>query len=116
MVAQSDSFMTLSRRHTLQVLAAAIASAVAPAAAQEMEENADVMPKTPPAMERCYGVALAGQNDCGSSEPANCAGSATKDYDPLAFKNVPVGTCTQTLTPAGFGSLEPVNHARNEAM
>jgi uncharacterized membrane protein len=108
--------MTPSRRHTLQVLAAAVAAAVAPAAAQEMEENADAAPKPVTVMEKCFGVALAGQNDCSSSEVSNCAGKATKDYDPLAHKLVPEGTCTMIETPFGFGSLEPIHHGRKEAM
>ncbi|NJM29435.1 MAG: DUF2282 domain-containing protein [Rhizobiales bacterium] len=108
--------MTPSRRRTLQALATAIAAAVAPVAAQEMGENAEAVPKPAAAMERCFGVALAGQSDCSSSEVSSCAGKSVKDFDPLAHKLVPQGTCTSIETPFGHGSLTPINVAREEAM
>ena len=42
--------------------------------------------------ERCYGIAKAGQNDCGTARHA-CAGQGTVDRDPLDWKTVPKGTC-----------------------
>ena len=44
--------------------------------------------------EKCYGVAKAGQNDCGTAKHA-CAGLATGDHDPVEWKYVPKGTCEQ---------------------
>ena len=45
-------------------------------------------------MEKCYGVAKAGQNDCASkSGNHSCAGQAKKDMSPNEWKNVPAGTC-----------------------
>jgi len=45
-------------------------------------------------MEKCYGIAKAGQNDCGSKFSGHsCAGQATKDGDPGDFVAVPKGTC-----------------------
>ena len=47
-------------------------------------------------MEKCWGVAKAGQNDCGSNKTAHsCAGQSSKDYDPNDFKVVKTGTCVQ---------------------
>jgi len=44
--------------------------------------------------EKCWGIAKAGQNDCGSDKSAHsCAGQAKKDYDPNDFKAVKTGTC-----------------------
>jgi len=44
--------------------------------------------------EKCWGVAKAGQNDCGSNKTAHaCSGHSTKDYDPDDFKVVKAGTC-----------------------
>jgi len=57
------------------------------------------------AMEKCYGVAMAGKNDCKAGAGTTCAGSAKKDYDGMHWKNVPAGTCTSIKTPAGMGSL-----------
>ncbi len=59
------------------------------------------------AMEKCYGVAQAGQNDCKAGAGTTCAGSAKKDYDGMHWKNVPAGTCTSIKTPHGMGSLTP---------
>ncbi|MGJ7550492.1 BufA1 family periplasmic bufferin-type metallophore [Pseudomonas alloputida] len=60
------------------------------------------------AMEKCYGVAMAGKNDCKAGAGTTCAGSAKKDYDGMHWKNVPAGTCTSIKTPAGMGSLTPI--------
>jgi len=56
-------------------------------------------------MEKCYGVALKGQNDCkfGSSW---CAGSSSVDDQGDAWKLVPSGTCLKTASSTsitGFG-------------
>jgi uncharacterized membrane protein len=59
------------------------------------------------AKEKCFGVALKGQNDCAAGAHS-CAGSATADYDGLSFKLVPKGTCVSMTTPKGKGSLTPV--------
>ena len=46
--------------------------------------------------EKCWGVAKAGQNDCGSNKTTHsCAGQSKKDYDPNDFKVVKAGTCVQ---------------------
>ncbi|AXM94454.1 BufA1 family periplasmic bufferin-type metallophore [Pseudomonas plecoglossicida] len=65
-------------------------------------------PSTGAAMEKCYGVAMAGKNDCKAGAGTTCAGSAKKDYDGMHWKNVPAGTCTSIKTPNGMGSLTPV--------
>ena len=44
--------------------------------------------------ERCYGVAKAGQNDCGNlSGSHSCAGQSKADNAPSEWKYVPAGTC-----------------------
>lgn len=44
--------------------------------------------------EKCWGVAKAGQNDCGSNKTAHsCAGQSKANYDPNDFKMVKAGTC-----------------------
>jgi uncharacterized membrane protein len=42
--------------------------------------------------EKCYGIAKAGQNDCGTAAHS-CAGKAKKDNAPDDWKYVPKGTC-----------------------
>ena len=51
-------------------------------------------PVTPkPNQEKCYGVAKAGQNDCGTAKHS-CAGEgAKKDNDPNEWKYVDKGSC-----------------------
>ena len=44
--------------------------------------------------ERCYGIAKAGMNDCGTAAHA-CAGRATADNQPFEWKMVPAGTCVK---------------------
>lgn len=55
--------------------------------------------------EKCYGVALKGQNDCYAGAGTSCAGTSAADYQGNAWKMVAKGTCTSISTPAGKGSL-----------
>lgn len=59
-------------------------------------------------MEKCYGVARAGQNDCAAGAGTSCAGTSTRDYQGNAWKLVAKGTCTTIRTPRGNGSLSPI--------
>lgn len=68
----------------------------------------DKQPADKPAMEQCYGVALAGKNDCKAGPGTTCAGTSKVDYQGNAWKNVPAGTCTSIKTPKGYGSLQPI--------
>ena len=61
-----------------------------------------------PAMEKCYGVSLAGQNDCAAGPGTSCAGTSKVDYQGNAWKKVPAGTCVAIKTPKGSGSLTPL--------
>jgi uncharacterized membrane protein len=56
-------------------------------------------------MEKCFGVALKGQNDCYAGAGTTCAGTSTVDYQGNAFKLEAKGTCTTMQTPNGPGSL-----------
>ena len=44
--------------------------------------------------EKCFGIAKAGQNDCGTARHT-CAGKATKDNAPDEWKYVAKGTCAK---------------------
>jgi uncharacterized membrane protein len=57
---------------TLTAVAAASASA-APVRAQ-------------PNMERCYGISLAGRNDCAAGAGTSCAGTSRRNYQGNAWK------------------------------
>ena len=43
--------------------------------------------------EKCYGIAKAGQNDCGTAKHACAAQGAKADNDPTEWKYVDKGTC-----------------------
>lgn len=58
--------------------------------------------------EKCYGVALAGQNDCQAGPGTTCAATSKVDYQGNAWKLVDKGTCAKIKTPTGTGSLQPI--------
>lgn len=45
------------------------------------------------AKEKCYGVSLAGQNDCAAGPGTTCAGTSVVDYQGNAWTLVPAGDC-----------------------
>lgn len=59
-----------------------------PAAAMDYEPS--------PGMEKCYGVAKAGHNDCGAGS-YKCAGESKVDGDREAWINMPVGLCNRLV-------------------
>jgi len=71
-------------------IAGAFAAALATVGAVQAQEN-----------EKCFGVALAGQNDCAAGEGTTCAGTSKVDYQGNAWKLVPAGTCETMELPAG---------------
>lgn len=60
-----------------------------------------------PGKDKCYGVSLAGKNDCAAGPGTTCAGTSKVDYQGNAWKYVDKGTCTSMKTPKGNGSLTP---------
>lgn len=60
--------------------------------------------------ERCYGVSLAGKNDCAAGPGTSCAGTSKVDYQGNAWKYVKAGECKKlggSLT-AKAGNAKPV--------
>ena len=77
-------------------VATALASLAAPAAAAEQE--------------KCFGVSMAGKNDCAAGAGTSCAGSSTMDYQGNAWSLVDKGTCTTMKLPDGrMGSLKALD-------
>lgn len=61
------------------------------------------------ASEKCYGVALAGKNNCKAGANTTCAGTSKVDYQGNAWKSVDKGTCTTMKLPGDrMGSLTEV--------
>lgn len=84
--------------YTSPILAASIAAALTFASGVAHAEDA---------MEHCYGVSLAGQNDCAAGPGTSCAGSSVIDYQGNAWSLVPAGTCATMALPA-----DGMGHAR----
>lgn len=76
-------------------------------AAGEGMEATEVAAADEPAEEKCYGVALAGENDCAAGD-ASCQGTSVVNYQGNAWKYVEEGTCETIETPEGTGSLTPI--------
>jgi uncharacterized membrane protein len=56
--------------------------------------------------EKCFGVALKGQNDCAAGPGTTCQGTSTADFQGNAWKFVQGGTCANIELPNGkHGSL-----------
>lgn len=85
-------------------LAAVVLSAIASGAVLAQDKKAT---DDKSAMEKCYGVSLAGKNDCAAGPGTSCAGTSKADYQGNAWKSVAKGTCTAMKTPKGTGALEP---------
>ncbi len=87
-----------------KALALAVAAALAAHAAQADQPQ-----------EKCFGVALAGQNDCASGAGTSCAGTSKVDYQGNEWKLVPKGTCLTLNLPKRMdgtdrtGSLTPLS-------
>ena len=64
--------------------------------------------KPQPNKDKCFGVSLAGKNDCAAGAGTTCAGTSKRDYQGNAWKYVAKGTCTAIKTPKGNGSLTPI--------
>ncbi|TAM05492.1 MAG: DUF2282 domain-containing protein [Paraburkholderia sp.] len=111
----------MSNRTLSLLVAGAFASAVAsfasPSVQAQMNPDMEKMMKENQAktmkqmktgkFEKCYGVALKGQNDCYAGAGTTCAGTSTSDYQGNSFKLVAKGSCEQMNTPKGSGSLTP---------
>ncbi len=90
------------------ISAATLASSLA-AALTLVAVSDSAQPKpAQPTMDKCYGVALKGQNDCKAGAGTTCAGTSKVDYQADAWKLVAKGTCETIKTPKGHGTLAPM--------
>jgi uncharacterized membrane protein len=92
---------------TRQTLSLALAGSLA-SALVSIATAAPIAPEKMVGMEKCYGIAMKGQNDCAAGAGTTCAGTATMDYQGNAWKAVPEGTCTSMEVEGHKGSLEPM--------
>ena len=90
------------------VLAGAVATALASMASAAPLTKAEGDAAMAAGKEKCYGVALKGQNDCAAGPGTTCQGTATADFQGNAWKFVRGGTCATIVVPGGkHGSLTP---------
>ncbi len=55
--------------------------------------------------EKCFGVALAGKNDCAAGAGTSCAGTSKVDFQGNSWKYVASGTCEAMNMEGHKGSL-----------
>ena len=88
----------MKRRDVNAILLGSLVTALSAAAVQA--------PALAAGKEKCFGVSLAGQNDCAAGPGTTCAGTSKVDYQGNAWKLVPKGTCETMDLPGGRkGSL-----------
>jgi len=89
--------MSVKKIATSTIVAGAVAAVISVAA---------VNTASAAAKEKCYGVSLAGQNDCKAGAGTTCAGTSKVDYQGNAFKLVEKGSCATMKLPGDrMGSL-----------
>lgn len=60
--------------------------------------------------DKCYGISLAGKNDCAAGAGTTCAGTSKVDYQGNAWTLVDAGTCETIELPDGrMGSLDKLD-------
>ena len=90
------------------LLASAMATAIASVASAGPLTKAEAKAAVAAHKEKCFGVALKGQNDCAAGPGTTCQGTSTVDFQGNAWKFVRGGTCTSIEVPGGkHGSLTP---------
>ncbi|KKX32079.1 DUF2282 domain-containing protein [Rhizobium sp. LC145] len=95
---------------TASVLATAVASALSSLAFAAPLSEAAVKAAMDAGKEKCFGVALKGQNDCAAGPGTTCQGTSTVDYQGNAWKFVDGGTCASMELPGDRkGSMTELN-------
>jgi uncharacterized membrane protein len=91
------------------VLAGAVTAALASFATAAPLTEAEMNAAMEAGKEKCYGVTLAGMNDCAAGPGTTCQGTSTVDFQGNAWAFVPAGTCTSIEVPGDRqGSPEPL--------
>jgi len=91
------------------ILAGAVATALASFASAAPMTEAEAAAAMEAGKEKCYGVSLAGMNDCAAGPGTTCQGTSTVDFQGNAWALVPSGTCASIKVPGDrSGSLEPL--------
>ena len=59
--------------------------------------------------DKCYGIALAGENDCKAGAGTSCEGTSTTDFQGDAWTYSPRGSCQFIVTPNGLASSSEIS-------
>ena len=81
--------MKTNKALVLTAFAAAVSATAAVTTAATAAENV-----------KCYGVSMAGKNDCAAGPGTTCAGTSKVDYQGNAWTLVDAGKCTEIELPA----------------
>lgn len=54
--------------------------------------------------DKCYGIALSGENDCKAGKGTSCEGTSTVDFQGNAWTYAPKGSCEFIVSPEGAAS------------
>ena len=101
--------MSVRSTVTSALLAGAVSTALASMAVGGPLTKAEGKAAIAAGKQKCFGVALKGQNDCAAGPGTTCQGTSTVDFQGNAWKFVRHGTCTSTEVPGGrTGSLTPL--------
>ncbi len=100
--------MSAKKHISSLVLAGAITTALASMAAAAPLTKAEADAATAAHKEKCFGVALKGQNDCAAGPGTTCAATSKVDYQGNAWRLVDKGSCVTTQTPFGPGALAAI--------
>jgi uncharacterized membrane protein len=96
----------MTRHFVTLALASSLAAAIGAGSAFAQDSMSSDAMASSGDMEKCYGVALAGENDCAAGPGTTCAGTSTVDYQGNAWTLVPAGSCeTMTVGEGKMGSL-----------
>ena len=91
------------------ILAGAVTTALATIASAAPLTKAEGDAAVAAHKEKCFGVALKGQNDCAAGPGTTCQGTSTTDFQGNSWKFVQGGTCASIEVPGGkHGSLKPI--------
>src|ERR1700749_1060275 len=101
--------MSARAKISAAALAGAVTAALASAALAAPLTKAEADAAVAAHKEKCFGVALKGQNDCAAGPGTTCQGTSTVDFQGNAWKFVRGGTCTSIVVPGGkHGSTTPI--------
>jgi uncharacterized membrane protein len=93
--------MSVTSTVTSALLATAVTAALSSVAFAAPLTKAEMAAATAAHKDKCYGIALKGQNDCAAGPGTTCQGTSTIDFQGNSWKFVQHGTCATVQVPDG---------------